>query len=82
MKIFVRAKPNSKNEKVEKINDAHFSASVKEPPQEGKANEAISGALARHFRVARSQIRLVSGHSSRQKVFEIKERPKNNSIDG
>ncbi len=49
-----------------------FVIAVKEPPKNGKANEAIAKALARHFGVARSRIRLASGFSSREKVFEIR----------
>ena len=71
MKIFVKAKPNSKNETVEQIDDVHFAVAVKEPPKNNRANEAIAKALAKHLGVAYSRIRLVSGFSSRQKVFEL-----------
>jgi len=71
MKIFVQAKPNAKEECVEKIDSTHFMVSVKEPPRQGGANRAIARALAEHFKVAPPQVRLVSGFVSRQKVFEI-----------
>jgi len=71
MKIFVRAQPNSKNEKIEKADEAHFTVAVKEPPREGRANAAIAKTLAEHFKVPTSKIRLVSGFSSRNKIFEI-----------
>lgn len=71
MKIFVKAKPNAKEEKVEKNNDIHFIVSVKEPPIQGKANAAIVKALAGYFNIAPSAINLISGFSSKQKVFEI-----------
>lgn len=82
MKIFVKAKPLSKEEKVKKINppspkgfgrasETHFVVSVKEPPHQGKANAAIAKALADYFNVSLSQVRLVAGFSSKQKVFEI-----------
>jgi uncharacterized protein YggU (UPF0235/DUF167 family) len=41
MKIFVKTKPKSKENKVEKIDDQHFTVSVKEPPMDNKANLAI-----------------------------------------
>ena len=44
---------------------------VKEMPVAGKANEAILRALAEYFGVARAQVRLVSGQTSKQKIFEI-----------
>lgn len=71
MKIFVKAKPNSKEEKIERTDDAHFTVAVKEPPKEGKANAAIAKLLAGRFKVPVSQVRLVSGFSSKNKIFEI-----------
>ncbi|MBI2642555.1 MAG: DUF167 domain-containing protein [Candidatus Wildermuthbacteria bacterium] len=41
MKIFVKAKPSSREEYVEKVDDTHFLVSVKEPPVQGRANKAI-----------------------------------------
>ena len=49
-----------------------YKVSVKEEPVDGKANEAIIKALAEYFDVAKSNVTLVSGQSSKQKVFEIK----------
>ena len=69
MKIFVKAKPRSKEERVEKIDGTHFIVSVKEPPVRGKANVAIAKALAERFGVSISSVKLVSGFSSREKVF-------------
>lgn len=69
MKIFVKAKPRSKEERVEKIDDTHFVVFVKEPPMQGKANAAITKALALHFGVSLSSVSLVSGFSSKEKVF-------------
>ena len=82
MKIFIKAKPNAKEEKIEKIDppspngfgrasDSHFIVSVKEPPVQGKANAAIIKALAAYFNIAPSAVRLVSGFSSKNKVFDI-----------
>jgi len=71
MKIFVKAKPNSKEEKVEKIDENNFVVSVKEPPEKGKANEAIRNALAVYFKTASARVRIIHGHSSRNKTIEI-----------
>jgi len=48
-----------------------LTVSVKEPPTQGQANIAIMKALAKFFGVSSFQVRLVSGFSSKQKVFEI-----------
>ena len=71
MKISVKAKPNAKEENVEKIDDLNYIVSVKEPPVKGKANEAIRNALAIYFKTASSRIRIVSGYNSRNKIVEI-----------
>lgn len=71
MKISVKAKPNAKEEKVEKIDDLNYVVSVKEPPVKGKANEAIRNALAMYFKTASSKVKIVSGYSSRNKIIEI-----------
>ena len=70
-KIFVKAKPGAKEEKIEKIDEINFVIWVKAPPKGGKANRAIAKAIATYFNVAPSCVNLVSGFSSRQKVFEI-----------
>ncbi|MCX6718461.1 MAG: DUF167 domain-containing protein [Candidatus Staskawiczbacteria bacterium] len=71
MKIFVKAKPCAREEKVEKIDENNYVVSVKEPPLKGKANEAIRNALAVYFKTASSKIKIVSGYSSRNKIIEI-----------
>ena len=72
MRIFVKAKPDSKEEKVEKIDKKNYIVSVKEPPVKGKANEAIRNALAVCFKTSSSSVKIVSGYSSRNKIIEIK----------
>lgn len=71
MKIFVKAKPSAKEERIEKTDEINFIVWVKEPPKNGKANKAIAKALACYFNVSLSCVNLVSGFSSKQKVFEI-----------
>lgn len=71
MKIFVKAKPNSKNEGIKKLSETNLEVCVKEPPVKGRANAAIIEALAKHFKVPLSKVRLISGFSSKQKIIEI-----------
>ena len=88
MKIFVTAKPNSKNERIEKIDssspldfdqgfgqagDSHFIVAVKAPPVRGRANLAIIKALAAYFKVPIVCVRIVSGYTSRQKIIEVEQ---------
>ena len=71
MKIFVKAKPSAREEKDEKVDDLNYIVSVKEPPIKGKANEAIRNALAVYFKTGSSRVKIISGHSSRNKIIEI-----------
>ena len=71
MKLTVKIKPNSKNEKIEKIDGTTLLIAVKEPPINGKANKALVKALAKYFNVSSSAVRIASGHTSKQKIIEI-----------
>ncbi len=71
MRIEVKVKTKARQEEVRRLDDAHFVVAVTEAPEKGRANEAVIRALAKHFAVSVSRIELVSGHTSRQKVFEI-----------
>lgn len=70
MKIQVMVKPNSKTEKVSREGNG-FIVKVKEPPREGKANQALIKLLAEHFGVPKSQVRILSGFTSKIKVIEV-----------
>ncbi len=71
MKINVKAKPRAYEEKVEKIEENSYEVWVKEPPAQGLANMAIKNALADYFGISHSKVRLISGFSARNKIFEI-----------
>lgn len=70
MKINVKAKPDSNENKVEKIDDLNFVVSVKDPPVQGRANRAVIKLLSEYFHTP--NVRIISGHTSRNKVVEIK----------
>lgn len=84
MKIFVTVKPGAKQEKINPVLDrgafkggvksadgTHVTVWVRAAAHEGKANEAVAKALAEHFGVALSRVRIASGHTSRKKIVEI-----------
>ncbi len=82
-KIIVLTKPNSKTEKVERLEPAQlpmsgydqelvtYKVSVTAPPVHGKANEAVHKALSTYFKLPLSRIRLLRGATSKRKIFEI-----------
>lgn len=71
MKISVIAHPNAKKPRIEKdlLNIIHVYVSA--PPLEGKANKAVIEALAEHFHTKKSQVILLSGEKSKNKLFDI-----------
>ena len=73
MKIQVKVKPNSRIEEVSQEGDI-FIVRVKEPPKEGKANQAVIKLLAEHFGVSQSQVTILSGFRSKNKIVEVAER--------
>jgi uncharacterized protein (TIGR00251 family) len=72
MKIQVKVKPNSKTEEVSQEWDS-FTVKVKEPPKEGKANQAVIKLLAEYFGVPQTQVRILSGFRSKNKLIEVAE---------
>lgn len=71
MHITVVAKPKKTQEKVIQISSDTYAVSVKEPPVDGRANQAIIKSLATFFSISPSQILLLSGHTSKIKTFEV-----------
>ena len=72
MRIQVKVKPNSKTQEVNQEEDS-FTVKVKEPAKEGKANQAVIRSLAEHFSISKSQVKILSGFRSTNKVIEIAE---------
>lgn len=78
MKLWVKARTGAKVDEVVPPparlipqEEEWYVVKTKAQPVEGKANEAIAKLLAEHFGVARSEVRLIRGATSKQKVFEI-----------
>ena len=74
MKITVQAKPKKKKEFVEQVSPDYYLVSVKAPPVEGQANQAVIKSLAKYFGISPSEIFLVSGHTAKMKTFEVPDR--------
>jgi uncharacterized protein (TIGR00251 family) len=71
VRISVQVKPNSHQEKIEKVGTSYI-VYVKAPPVENRANNALIKLLSEHFRVPKSYIIIVSGHKSKRKIIDIK----------
>lgn len=71
MIIKVKVIPNSKAEALQKLDTGNYKLKVKEKAIGGRANIAVISALALHFNVKKSSLRIIKGITSRDKVIEI-----------
>lgn len=53
------------------VKDDKIEIGVMARPEKGKANSEIIKKIAKHFGIPRSNVRLVSGEKSRNKIIEI-----------
>ena len=70
MEIRVKVVPNSSKNEVKEENGIlkiHLTA----PPLEGRANKELIGTIAKHFKVKKSQIKIIRGARSREKTVRI-----------
>jgi hypothetical protein len=71
MQLRITVKPNSKQQSIEEVEDGSFIVRLKSPPVDGKANRELIELIAEKFDVAKSQIQIKSGLSSRKKLILI-----------
>lgn len=71
MRISVKVKPNSKEEKIEQLSNKQFIIKVKAPAQEGKANSAAIKLLSKYFDIPKSTIIISKGRQSGNKIVDI-----------
>jgi uncharacterized protein len=72
--IKVKLSPRTKQNKIVGWSGDTLRIHVTAPPVDGKANLALIKFLAKEFKVAKSDIKIIKGETSRDKVLEI---PKN-----
>lgn len=66
--------PKAKNVGVEKIDEGTYKVRVHAAPDKGAANKEVIVSLADYFDVPPSMVKIVRGHTSRNKVVLIEER--------
>ena len=71
MRVEVQARPGAREPRVEEMAPNLFRVAVRERAHDGEANRAIEAALARHFGVPKTRVRILSGHTGGRKIFEI-----------
>jgi uncharacterized protein (TIGR00251 family) len=71
-RLDVRVIPRAKRDEVGGERDGRLVVRTVAAPTDGKANAAVIKLLATHLGVPPRRLELVSGHTSRDKVFRIK----------
>lgn len=71
----VHVKPGSRKESIEWVENLFgektLVVKLRAKPIDGEANRALIEALSEFFDVAKSQVNILHGHTSREKVVEI-----------
>ena len=71
-RIAVIVKPKARKPEIVKISPENYRIAVREPAQNGQANEAVINLLAEHLNIPKSKLKIVRGVSSRHKLIEIR----------
>ena len=69
MKLKIKVKPNSSQQKIEKISDEEYKVYLKSVPEKGKANQELLKLLKKYFK---KQTKIIKGKTSKNKVVELK----------
>lgn len=71
MRVAVKVITHASRDAIEKLGEGKYKVWVRALPEKGKANEMVLKLLALELEVPVSKIKLVSGSTSAQKVFEL-----------
>ena len=69
----VRARGGARQNGLRGEHDGDLRVTVTQVPEKGKANKAIHALLCKELGLRRSQVTLLSGHTSSQKTFLVRE---------
>ena len=53
------------------VEDEEITIGIKSKPIKGEANKEVIKKIAKHFGVSTSQVKIKSGHKSKEKIIEI-----------
>lgn len=68
----VRIQPRAKKDEIVGLQDNRLKINLCEAPLEGRANQRLLKVIAGAFRVAKRDVEIVSGHSSRNKRIRVR----------
>jgi len=71
MRLVIHVRPGSSRATVGGSHNGALIVAVREPAEHGRATDAALAAVAQAFGVPKSQVRLVSGATSRRKIIDV-----------
>ena len=71
MYINVKVITNTKQKEFLKLKPLYYKAKLISIPEQGKANSELIDLIAKHFKCAKSEVKIISGHRSREKLLSI-----------
>ena len=72
-KIKLRVIPRARQSKIDLDETGIYRVHITAAPVDGAANAAVIKMLAEYFRIPKSQIKIIRGETSRDKIIEIPE---------
>ncbi|MGE0761952.1 MAG: DUF167 domain-containing protein [Bdellovibrionales bacterium] len=77
LKLHLHVQPGAKRTEIVGVHGDRLKIKVHAPPVDGKANEEICDFFSQLFTVAKRNVQVISGQTSRQKTLQIEELPAN-----
>ena len=71
MIVTVKVKPNARSSALAQSADGNWTANLRSPPVDGKANEELITLVAARFGCPKSKVAIRGGASSRRKRVEV-----------
>jgi uncharacterized protein (TIGR00251 family) len=69
--LHVRLQPRAQRDEIVGERDGRLVVRVTAPPVDGKANDALIRLIAKRAQIAPSRVRVVRGHSARNKTVRV-----------
>jgi hypothetical protein len=69
----IKVQPRARQQEVQKTGEREYTVRVLSPPSEGKANKEVIAALASHFHLPPSRVKILRGKKSRQKIVILED---------
>ncbi len=66
-----RIQPRARRNEIAGVHGDALKIALTAPPVQGAANEACIAFLAKHFSLPRSQVVIIAGHASRNKIIRL-----------